>query len=118
MDGEKRKDVEEKEAWLTARRRAEGEKIRDDEKLLKKAVKRKEHTKKKSTQEWKARAEGVAKAAKDRQKKREENIRKRRDEKLLGKAGKKKGGAGSAGGKKPKGRAGFEGSFKVGGKKK
>ena len=117
MDGEKRKDVEEKEAWLTARRRAEGEKIRDDEKLLKKAVKRKEHTKKKSTQEWKARAEGVAKAAKDRQKKREENIRKRRDEKLLGKAGKKKGGAG-AGGKKPKGRAGFEGSFKVGGKKR
>ena len=117
MDNEKRKDVEEKETWLTARRRAEGEKIRDDEKLLKKAVKRKEHTKKKSTQEWKARAEGVAKAAKDRQKKREENIRKRRDEKLLGKAGKKKGGAG-AGSKKPKGRAGFEGSFKVGGKKR
>ncbi|KAI1324525.1 SURF6-domain-containing protein [Xylariaceae sp. FL0255] len=104
MDEDKRKDVEEKEAWLTARRRAEGEKIRDDEKMLKKAVKRKEHTKKKSTKEWAARKEGVAKGIKDRQKKREENIRKRRDEKILGKAGKKKGGA-----KKAKGRAGFEG---------
>jgi len=105
MDEEKRKDVEEKEAWLTARRRAEGEKIKDDEKLLKKAVKRKDSLKKKSTKEWTARKEGVAKSIKDGQKKREENIRKRRDEKLLGKAGKKKGA------KKSKGRAGFEGSF-------
>ncbi|KAI8943950.1 SURF6-domain-containing protein [Xylaria longipes] len=105
MDEDKRKDIEEKEAWLTARRRAEGEKIKDDEKLLKKAVKRKETTKKKSTKEWAARKEGLAKSMKDRQKKREENIRKRRDEKLLGKAGRKKGA------KKTKGRAGFEGSF-------
>ncbi|KAI0453484.1 SURF6-domain-containing protein [Xylaria acuta] len=105
MDEEKRKDIEEKEAWLTARRRAEGEKIKDDEKMLKKAVKRKESTKKKSTKEWAARKDGVAKSMKDRQKKREENIRKRRDEKLLGKAGRKKGA------KKTKGRAGFEGSF-------
>lgn len=105
MDEEKRKDVEEKEAWLTARRRAEGEKVKDDEKLLKKAVKRKESTKKKSTKEWAARKEGVAKSMRERQKKREENIRKRRDEKLMGKAGKKKGA------NKSKGRAGFEGSF-------
>ncbi|KAI0468129.1 SURF6-domain-containing protein [Xylaria cf. heliscus] len=105
MDEEKRKDIEEKESWLTARRRAEGEKIKDDEKMLKKAVKRKESTKRKSTKEWAARTEGVAKGIKDRQKKREENIRKRRDEKLLGKAGRKKGA------KKTKGRAGFEGSF-------
>lgn len=105
MDGEKRKDVEEKEAWLTARRRAEGEKVKDDEKMLKKAVKRKESIKKKSAKEWAARTEGVAKGIKERQKKREDNIRQRRDEKLLGKAGKKKGA------KKSKGRAGFEGSF-------
>ncbi|EMR61780.1 putative surfeit locus protein 6 protein [Eutypa lata UCREL1] len=113
MDNEKRKDIEDKEIWLTARRRAEGEKIKDDEKLLKKAVKRKDQSKKKSTKEWSARSEGVAKAMKEKQKKREENIQKRRDEKLLGKSGKKKGAA-----KKPKGRAGFEGSFKVGGKKR
>ncbi|KAF2964144.1 hypothetical protein GQX73_g9437 [Xylaria multiplex] len=83
MDEEKRKDVEEKEAWLTARRRAEGEKIKDDEKMLQKG----------------------SKGIKDRQKKREENIRQRRDEKILGKAGRKKGI------KRSKGRAGFEGSF-------
>ncbi|KAI1459610.1 SURF6-domain-containing protein [Annulohypoxylon moriforme] len=112
MDEEKRKDVEDKELWLTARRRAEGEKIKDDEKLLKKAVKRKETAKKKSEKDWSARKEGVAKSMKDRQKKREENIKKRRDEKLLGKAGKKKGA------KKSKARAGFEGSFIGGGKKK
>lgn len=113
MDKEKRKDIEEKEAWLTARRRAEGEKIKDDEKLLKRAVKRKDQAKKKSTKEWNTRLEGVNKSIKEKQKRREENIQKRRDEKLTGKAGKKKGGA-----KKPKGRAGFEGSFKVGGKRK
>ncbi|KAI1644030.1 SURF6-domain-containing protein [Daldinia loculata] len=112
MNEDKRKDVEDKELWLTARRRAEGEKIKDDEKLLKKAVKRKETTKKKSEKEWSARKEGVAKAMKDRQKKREENIRKRREEKLVGKSGKKKGA------KKAKSRAGFEGSFIGGGKKK
>lgn len=113
MGDEKRKDVEDKELWLTARRRAEGEKIKDDEKILKKAVKRKEVAKKKSEKDWSARKDGVAKSMKDRQKKREENIRKRREEKLGGKAGKKKGGA-----KKSKGRAGFEGSFIGGGKKK
>ncbi|KAI1385675.1 SURF6-domain-containing protein [Hypoxylon trugodes] len=112
MDGEKRKDVEDKELWLTARRRAEGEKIRDDEKMLKKAVKRKEVAKKKSEKDWTARKEGVAKAMKDRQKKREENIRKRREDKIMGKSGKKKGA------KKTKSRAGFEGSFIGGGKKK
>ncbi|CAJ2509390.1 Uu.00g144160.m01.CDS01 [Anthostomella pinea] len=116
MDEAKRKDVEEKEVWLTARRRAEGEKIKDDEKLLKKTVKRKDHAKKKSTSEWAARKDGVAKSMKDRQKKREDNIKKRRDEKATGKGGKKKGGA-KGGAKKGKGRAGFEGSF-IGGKKK
>ncbi|KAI1773181.1 SURF6-domain-containing protein [Hypoxylon cercidicola] len=112
MNTEKRKDVEDKELWLTARRRAEGEKIKDDEKILKKAVKRKEVAKKKSEKDWSARKEGVAKSMKDRQKKREENIKKRREEKLVGKGGKKKGA------KKSKGRAGFEGSFIGGGKKK
>lgn len=115
MNDEKRKDVEDKELWLTARRRAEGEKIKDDEKILKKAVKRKEVAKKKSEKDWSARKEGVAKSMKDRQKKREENLKKRRDEKLVGKTGKKKGAKGA---KKPKGRAGFEGSFIGGGKRK
>jgi hypothetical protein len=114
LDDEKREDIEDKEVWLTARRRAEGERIRDDEGMLKKAVKRKEVAKKKSEKAWKERTEGVENAQKQRQKKREDNIRKRKEDKMLGKAGKKK----KAGGAKKKGRPGFEGSLGVGGKRK
>ncbi|KAK7953859.1 hypothetical protein PG988_014553 [Apiospora saccharicola] len=113
MDDEKRKDIEEKEAWLTARKRAEGEKIRDDEKLLKKAVKRKETGKKRSEKAWAERSDGVQKSIKQRQHKREANIRERKESKMLGKAGKKKAGPK----KKTGGRAGFEGAF-AGGKRK
>ncbi|KAJ4254998.1 hypothetical protein NW762_009800 [Fusarium torreyae] len=117
LDDEKRADIAEKDVWLTARRRAEGEKIRDDEALLKRAVKRKETAKKKSEKAWRERSDGVKKAQKDRQRKREDNLRARRDDKLLGKAGKKKKKGGAAGAKK-KGRPGFEGSLGVGGRKK
>ncbi|KAK5662584.1 hypothetical protein OQA88_8498 [Cercophora sp. LCS_1] len=110
LDEDKRKEVLEKETWLAARRRAEGEKVHDSEALLKKAVKRKDKAKKKSEKEWKERAAGVEKSIKDRQRKREENLKKRRDEK--GAKGKKKKG----GPTKPKNRPGFEGSF--GGKRK
>ncbi|PNY24401.1 Ribosomal RNA-processing protein 14 [Tolypocladium capitatum] len=123
LDAERRAGIAEKEAWLTARRRVEGEKIRDDEAILKKAVKRKETAKKKSEKAWKERSRGVHEAQKERQKKREENLKKRRDDKLLGKAGKKKGGpkqggAKKGGAKKKGGRPGFEGSLGVGGRKK
>lgn len=106
MDPEKRKEIEEKDMWLNAKKRAHGERVRDDTSLLKKALKRKESAKKKSEREWKERLEGVQKGKEMRQAKREENIRKRKEEK-----GAKKGG---------KARPGFEGSFKakVGGKKK
>ncbi|KAG5984874.1 hypothetical protein E4U55_002802 [Claviceps digitariae] len=114
MESEKRTEIAEKEAWLTARRRAEGEKIHDSEARLKKAKNRKEAAERKSKKEWKERANGVGLAQKERQKKREENIKKRREDKLLGKAGKKKGGAK----KKKGGRPGFEGSFGVGGGRK
>lgn len=113
LDAEKRKDIAEKEAWLTARRRVEGEKIRDDEAILKKTVKRKEAGKRKSEKAWKDRQKGVDHAQKEKQKKREANIKQRREEKLLGKAGKKK-----KGGAKKKGRPGFEGSLGMGGRKK
>ncbi|KFA72889.1 hypothetical protein S40288_02117 [Stachybotrys chartarum IBT 40288] len=113
LDEEKKKDIADKELWLTARRRAEGEKIRDDEAMLKKAVKRKEVAKKKSEKAWKDRTQGVEKSQKERQKKREENIKKRREDKVLGKAGKKK-----KTGPKKKSRPGFEGSLGVGGRRK
>ncbi|KAK2610415.1 hypothetical protein N8I77_003846 [Diaporthe amygdali] len=107
LDDSKRKDVLEKETWLAARKKAEGEKVHNDESLLKKAVKRKDKAKKKSEKEWNDRIQGVQHAQKQRQQKREENIRKRKETKQAGKGGKKK-----SGGKSPakKSRPGFEGS--------
>lgn len=114
LDADKRKEVLEKETWLAARRRAEGEKVRDDETLLKKAVKRKEKTKKKSEREWADRSEGVKTAQKQKQARREKNLRERKEAKMAGKAGRK--GKGKSPSKK-KSRPGFEGSG-FGGKRK
>ncbi|KAH7157180.1 surfeit locus protein 6-domain-containing protein [Dactylonectria macrodidyma] len=117
LDTEKRADIAEKDLWLTARRRAQGERIHDDEALLKRAVKRKEVAKRKSEKAWNDRTDGVKMAQKERQRKREDNLKARRDDKLLHKAGKKKKKTGVAKPKK-KGRPGFEGSLGVGGRKK
>lgn len=116
MDPEKRAEFEEKDRWLNAKKRAHGERVRDDTSLLKKALRRKETAKKKSEREWKDRIDTVARMKDQRQTKREDNLRKRREEKgSKGSKGKK-----PAGGGKKKARPGFEGSFKakVGGKKK
>ena len=107
LDATKRADIDEKDAWLNARKRAHGERIRDDTSLLKKTLKRKEKAKKKSEKEWGERIEGVKKGQEIRQKKRETNLAKRREEK----GGKKGGGKGKKGGKKA--RPGFEGSFRA-----
>lgn len=114
MDPAKRADVEDKDLWLNAKKRAHGERVRDDTSLLKKALKRKETAKKKSAREWRDRIDTVASSKEQRQTKRDENLRKRRDEKGT-KGGKKKS---SSSGKKKAARPGFEGSFKGGGKKK
>jgi len=89
MDPEKRADIESKELWLNAKKRAHGEKVKDDVGLLKKAVKRQEKMKSKSEKEWKTREYGVKRAQQQKQQKREENLAKRREEK-----GKKKFGGG------------------------
>lgn len=117
LDETKRADIEEKDLWLNAKKRAHGERVRDDTSLLKKALKRKESAKRKSEREWKERADTVKKGKEMKQTKREDNLRKRREEKGSNK-GKKATGGGSGG--KKKARPGFEGSFKtkVGGKKK
>ena len=118
LDDEKRADIEEKDLWLNAKKRAHGEKIRDDTSLLKKTLKRKEKAKKKSEKEWNERKEGVAKGQAMRQKKREENLKKRRDEKgSKGKGRGKSGGVGKTKKPKVKSRPGFEGSFGSGKRK-
>ncbi|OJD22010.1 hypothetical protein ACJ73_06651 [Blastomyces percursus] len=110
LDEAKRADIEEKDMWLNAKKRAHGERVKDDVSLLKKTLNRKTGMKKKSEKEWKERIEGVIKGKEMRQKKREDNLRKRRDEK--GSKGRKKKGGGkkTTGAKK---RPGFEGGFKA-----
>ena len=105
-DETKRADIEEKDAWLNAKKKAHGERVRDDQNLLKKALKRKEKTKSKSEKEWNERTEGVRKGQEMRQRKREDNIAKRKEEKG-GKKGKPK--AAKSAKPKKKGRPGFEG---------
>lgn len=116
LDDKKKSDIEEKDMWLNAKKRAHGERVRDDTSLLKKTLKRKQNVKKKSEKEWNERLEGVAKGKERKQSKREENLRIRKESK--GKKGKK--GKGGGGGGKGSARPGFEGSFKskVGGKGK
>ncbi|EKG17731.1 Surfeit locus 6 [Macrophomina phaseolina MS6] len=108
LDEEKRKEIEAKDLWLNAKKRAHGEKVKDDTNLLKKTLKRKEKQKKKSEKEWTERIEGVQKGQEMRQKRREENLRKRREIKGT-KPGKK---ANKLKAGKKKARPGFEGSFR------
>jgi hypothetical protein len=107
FDENKRKDIQEKDLWLAAKKRAQGEKVFDDVNLLKKSLKRQQKQKDKSKQEWKERLTNVDQGKAARQKKREENLKKRKDEK--GQKGKKKV---KKPGKKAK-RPGFEGTFKA-----
>lgn len=103
LDEGKRKDIEDKDMWLNAKKRVHGEKIRDDTSLLKKTLQRQQKAKKKSESEWQERLTGVEKGKEMRQQKREENLRKRKEDK--GQKGKKKG--------KVQKRPGFEGSFRA-----
>ncbi|RMZ81426.1 hypothetical protein DV738_g2318, partial [Chaetothyriales sp. CBS 135597] len=87
LDAEKRETIESKKLWANARKRAAGEKVRDDTSLLKKALKRHEAQKRKSDKEWHDRQEGVKKSIEMRQKKRTENLAKRREDKSSGHKG-------------------------------
>lgn len=123
LDPTKRANIEEKDVWLNAKKRAHGKRVRDDNSLLKKTLKRKEKAKKKSEKEWGERTEGVVRGKEKKQKRREENLAKRREEKGGGGRKGKSGSKGKGNGKgkpKAKARPGFEGSFraKVGGGKK
>lgn len=107
MDAIKRADVQEKERWLGARKRVQGERMRDDASLLKKTLKRKTKGKEKSAAAWGERLDGVKRGVAARQQKREDNLAARKAEK--GTKGKKS----KSGPSKKKSRPGFEGSFKA-----
>lgn len=114
---------QEKEKWQRVTAQAEGVKIKDDEKLLKKALKRKDKQKLRSEIEWKDRKQVVKDTVAARSKRREENLKARKDNK--GKKGKKNqqpklrkftGVVNKKAAKAGKKRAGFEGSAKSKGK--
>lgn len=81
LDDEKKQAIKDSDAWHKALLQADGEKLKDDVGLLKKAVKRQEATKKKSEKEWKARLSSIAMAKKNKQKTREKNLKERREAK-------------------------------------
>jgi hypothetical protein len=127
---EKRKEVEERERWAKAEERARGGKVADEEKTLKKAVKRLEKTKSKSGKDWYVlfssqynteltnrveRKKNIEQSQATSIKKRNDNIASRiqtkRDKKMgIKDKGKKSAGGGAKGGKGGgKKRPGFEG---------
>ena len=123
LDPEQREKREERDRWDKVTLKAEGEKVRDDERRLKKMAKRQEQIKSKSAKAWAERSKNVQAGIKQRLDKREANLKARNDarkEKKMSKGGAK---AGSTGGKKTKssshahrpkagGRPGFEGRGK------
>lgn len=109
----------EKDKWQRVMAQAEGVKLKDDEKLLKKAIKRKEKQKLKSEIEWKERKQTVKDTVAARAKRREENLKSRRENK--GKKSKQQPKLRKFTGvvnKAAKKRAGFEGSAKSKNKRK
>lgn len=126
LSPEERKAQEKQEQWKSLMNQAEGIKVKDSEKLLKKSLKRKEKQKLKSEIEWRDRKQNVKDTISARQKRREANLKSRRENK--GKKSKNipklrlftgtvlKPGKGGA--KDRQKRAGFEGNAKSKGKGK
>jgi len=78
---EKAKTIENNIAWENALGKAQGEKIKDDEYLLKKSIKKQEQIKKSSKKKWDARADGVKAKGAAAAGKREDNLNKRKQDK-------------------------------------
>ncbi|KAI5968039.1 hypothetical protein KGF57_000265 [Candida theae] len=123
MSQEEQAKQKEKDKWSRVMSQAEGIKLKDDEKLLKKALKRKEKKKLKSEIEWKDRQQAVKDTVAARAKRREENLKARKEgkgqkRKNLPKLRKFTGVVNkSKNGQNKKKRAGFEGSAKSRSKK-
>lgn len=72
------KALEDKFKWQSVLHKAEGEKVKDNPEMLKKALKRKQKIADQRKKKWEKRVEHVEKMKDDRQKKRNENIQKRK----------------------------------------
>ncbi|KAJ1883045.1 hypothetical protein H4R99_001108 [Coemansia sp. RSA 1722] len=80
--------IEKKDKWNKALDQAKGEKVKDDVKLLRKAVKRMDQQKAKSSREWNDRKKQVQDGIKEREQKRNANLKARVDAKKMKKDGK------------------------------
>lgn len=81
MEPDQRAKQQEKDQWLGLMAQAEGVKVKNDEKLLKRALKRKEKQKLRSEIEWKERKQVVKDTIAARLKRREANLKARKDNK-------------------------------------
>ncbi|KAI8824517.1 surfeit locus protein 6-domain-containing protein [Fimicolochytrium jonesii] len=115
-DTSKAEAITEKQTWSKVLAQAQGEKVKDDVKLLKKSLKRREHEKAKSSAVWADRERTLKKDKEQKMKKREENIKARAEAKRDPKAAKAARLA-AAKKKKAKARPGFEGGGPKNGKK-
>jgi len=79
LDKERAQEMTTKEIWKSALLKAEGVKPKDDQELLKKAMKRREQKKKSSQRKWEERDKMRVKQMKDRQDKRAKNIAKKKE---------------------------------------
>ncbi|CAB4256085.1 similar to Saccharomyces cerevisiae YKL082C RRP14 Essential protein, constituent of 66S pre- ribosomal particles [Maudiozyma barnettii] len=104
----------EKDKWQRTLLQTEGVKIKDDERLLRKALKRKEAKKRKSSIEWRDRKQMVVDTKAERVKRREENLQIRKDNKGVKRSKQQKMKRKFKGVITPKKRAGFEGRLKSG----
>lgn len=92
QDAAKAQELEAKMKWTNLLYKAEGVKIRDDERLLQEALKRKEKRRAQRQRKWEKRSEHVVEKMQQRQDKRRQNLRKKkaaRAERRLQKAHKK-----------------------------
>lgn len=90
LDEDKQKQIQENAKWSRAILQTEGAKLRDDEKLLKKTLKRKANKKLKSEKLWKERMYNTKKGISDREAKRNFNIQAHKEAKRLHLKGKKR----------------------------
>ncbi|CCE65948.1 hypothetical protein TPHA_0N01670 [Tetrapisispora phaffii CBS 4417] len=114
--------LKEKEKWQKTMLQAEGVKLKNDEKMLRKAIKKKESKKRKSANEWNERKRAVEATISERTKRREENLQIRKDNKNKKRSKQQKMKRKYTGSVKPnlpkkQKRAGFEGSLKSSKKK-
>lgn len=80
-DKEKAMKEKQKQLWDAAFKKTEGIKVKDNEEILKKTIKKRKVEKKKSKVDWKKRGDKVKQEQEKRQKKRQDNIEKKKTEK-------------------------------------